>query len=104
MWIGTGSSVPEGVRWFHTGGIFAGLSDTTADVVLEAMEAARGHGVKVSSTPTSAPPSGRHGRRRPGSEVNRAIVNRVDVLVVHQFETDARPTCSLATRRTTQPR
>ncbi|MER6122192.1 sugar kinase, partial [Streptomyces sp. NPDC001795] len=30
-----------GVRWFHTGGIFAGLSDTTVDVADEAMAAAR---------------------------------------------------------------
>jgi len=37
-----------GVRWFHTGGIFAALSDTTPQVVREAMEAARRHGVVVS--------------------------------------------------------
>ena len=30
-----------GVRWFHTGGIFAGLSETTPDVIEEAMTAAR---------------------------------------------------------------
>ncbi len=30
----------EGVRWFHTGGIFAALSETTADVVIEALKAA----------------------------------------------------------------
>ena len=37
-----------GVRWFHTGGIFAGLSETTPDVVAEAMAAARRHGTVVS--------------------------------------------------------
>ena len=37
-----------GVRWFHTGGIFAGLSAGTADVVVAAMEAARRHGTVVS--------------------------------------------------------
>ena len=37
-----------GVRWLHTGGIFAGLSDTTPDVVIEAMKAARRHGTVVS--------------------------------------------------------
>ena len=31
----------EGVRWFHTGGIFAALSETTPDVVAEAIDAAR---------------------------------------------------------------
>lgn len=37
-----------GARWFHTGGIFAGLSDTTPDVVEEAMAAARRHGTVIS--------------------------------------------------------
>ena len=40
-----------GVRWLHTGGVFAGLSDTTADVAHEAMTAARRHGVTVSYDP-----------------------------------------------------
>jgi 2-dehydro-3-deoxygluconokinase len=35
-------------RWFHTGGIFAALSDTTPLVAKEAMEAAKRHGVVVS--------------------------------------------------------
>ena len=30
----------EGVRWFHTGGIFAGLSATTAEMTIEAVKAA----------------------------------------------------------------
>lgn len=38
----------SGARWFHTGGIFAGLSETTADVALEAMRAARESGAIVS--------------------------------------------------------
>src|SRR3974390_543356 len=37
-----------GVRWLHTGGIFAALSDTTPLVVLEAVQAARKHGTIVS--------------------------------------------------------
>ncbi len=37
-----------GVRWLHTGGIFAALSDTTPKVVLEAVQAARKHGAVVS--------------------------------------------------------
>jgi len=36
------------VRWFHTGGIFAALSDTCADVALEAMKAAHDAGTIVS--------------------------------------------------------
>src|SRR4026209_2588093 len=33
-----------GVRWFHTGGIFAALSPTTPQLVIEAMQSARKHG------------------------------------------------------------
>jgi 2-dehydro-3-deoxygluconokinase len=38
----------EGARWFHCGGIFAALSETTALVAAEAMRAARRHGTVVS--------------------------------------------------------
>jgi 2-dehydro-3-deoxygluconokinase len=38
----------EGARWFHTGGIFAALSDSTPEVAREAMEAARSNGTIVS--------------------------------------------------------
>ena len=37
-----------GVRWFHSGGIFAALSDTTGELILEAMQVARTHGAVVS--------------------------------------------------------
>src|SRR5437016_7562441 len=33
-----------GVRWFHSGGIFAALSETTSDLILEGMQAARSAG------------------------------------------------------------
>ncbi len=38
----------KGVRWFHSGGIFASLSVTTADLIIEAMQAAKKHGAVVS--------------------------------------------------------
>ena len=38
----------RGARWFHTGGIFAALSETTAELVIEAVKAARKYGVVVS--------------------------------------------------------
>src|SRR5258705_555155 len=38
----------EGARWFHTGGIFCALSETTPAVAREAMEAARKHGTLIS--------------------------------------------------------
>ena len=37
-----------GVRWFHSGGIFAALSPTTAEVIIEAMQAAKAAGAVVS--------------------------------------------------------
>ncbi len=38
----------QGVRWFHSGGIFAALSPTTAEVIIEAMKAAKEAGVVTS--------------------------------------------------------
>jgi 2-dehydro-3-deoxygluconokinase len=38
----------EGVRWFHSGGIFAALSETTGELILEGMQVARQHGAVVS--------------------------------------------------------
>jgi 2-dehydro-3-deoxygluconokinase len=37
-----------GVRWFHSGGIFASLSETTAELIVEGMQAAKAHGAVVS--------------------------------------------------------
>ncbi|HEX8072342.1 MAG TPA: sugar kinase [Pyrinomonadaceae bacterium] len=37
-----------GVRWFHTGGIFAALSETTAELIVEATQAAKRAGAVVS--------------------------------------------------------
>ncbi len=37
-----------GVRWFHSGGIFAALSETTPDLIIEAMQAAKNSGAVVS--------------------------------------------------------
>jgi 2-dehydro-3-deoxygluconokinase len=38
----------RGVRWFHSGGIFASLSETTGDLIIEGMKAAKLHGAVVS--------------------------------------------------------
>src|SRR5271170_5052179 len=38
----------QGVRWFHSGGIFAALSPTTAEVIVEAMKAAKAAGAITS--------------------------------------------------------
>lgn len=72
----------RGVRWLHTGGVFAGLSDTTAEVALEAMAAARAHGTVVSYD-TNYRPSlwadrGGHAAAR---ALNTRLAEHVDVLV-----------------------
>jgi 2-dehydro-3-deoxygluconokinase len=38
----------QGVRWFHTGGIFAALGETTAPLIIEALKAAKKHGTVTS--------------------------------------------------------
>src|SRR5688572_16940524 len=38
----------QGVRWFHSGGIFAALSETTAELIIEAMQAAKEAGAITS--------------------------------------------------------
>lgn len=43
-----GSIFAGGVRWFHSGGIFASLSETTGEVILEGMKAAKAAGAIVS--------------------------------------------------------
>ena len=71
-----------GARWFHTGGIFAGLSRTTPAVVEEAMRSARRHGVVVSYDLNYRPSIWKAwGGRAAAQEVNRRIVDLVDVLL-----------------------
>ncbi|MBB4951088.1 2-dehydro-3-deoxygluconokinase [Kitasatospora gansuensis] len=71
-----------GVRWFHTGGIFAGLSDTTVEVAEEAMAAARRHGVTVSYDPNyrSSLWAGRGGPER-AREADLRLARHADVIV-----------------------
>jgi len=69
------------VRWFHTGGIFAALSETTPLVAREAMEAARRHGVIVSYDLNYRPSLWKGiGGAEKAREVNRELVSLVDVL------------------------
>lgn len=71
----------EGVRWFHTGGIFAGLSKGTAQVALEAMQAARRHGTVVSYDLNYRPSIWKdQGGQDRAREVNSQLVGLVDVL------------------------
>ena len=72
----------SGVRWFHSGGIFASLSETTADLIIEGMQVARKHGAVVSFDLNYREKlwSASGGAKRARSVLGR-IVESVDVLV-----------------------
>ena len=72
----------EGVRWFHTGGIFAALSRTTAELVIEAMQAAREAGTLISYDLNYRPSLWKAlGGQAAAQEVNRRIAPLVDVMI-----------------------
>ena len=72
----------EGVRWMHTGGIFAALSESTADVALEAMSAARASGTVVSyDLNYRASLWASRGGEPAAVEVNRRLAPFVDVMI-----------------------
>ena len=71
----------EGVRWFHTGGVFCGLSEGTPAVARAAMEEARRHGTRVSYDLNYRDSLWRAvGGQARAREVNRALMPFVDVL------------------------
>ena len=71
-----------GVRWFHTGGIFAALSDTTPKLVIEAVQAAKKHGTIVSYDLNYRPSLWKSiGGKKRAQEVNREIAKYVDVMI-----------------------
>jgi 2-dehydro-3-deoxygluconokinase len=71
-----------GVRWFHSGGIFASLSETTAELIAEGMEAARAHGAIVSfDLNFRAKLWKRQGGEARAQKVLRRLVSLTDVLV-----------------------
>src|ERR687885_1023209 len=72
----------EGARWFHTGGIFAALSETTPEVAREAMEAARQHGTIISYDLNYRPSLWKSiGGQKRAREVNRELARYVDVMI-----------------------
>ena len=72
----------EGVRWFHCGGIFAALSSTTSETVIEAMEAARRAGTVISYDLNFRPSLWKsQGGAARAVEVNRKIASLVDVMI-----------------------
>ena len=71
-----------GVRWLHTGGIFAALSDTTPKVVIEAVLAAKKHGTIVSYDLNYRPALWRSiGGQARAQEINKEIAKHVDVMI-----------------------
>lgn len=72
----------HGARWFHTGGIFAALSETTPDVAREAMQAARRHGTLISYDLNYRESLWKAiGGQARAREVNRALAPYVDVMI-----------------------
>lgn len=72
----------QGVRWFHTGGIYAALSESTAEVVLEAVTAAHRHGTIVSYDLNYRPSLWKSiGGKAKAQEVNREIAKHIDVMI-----------------------
>jgi 2-dehydro-3-deoxygluconokinase len=71
-----------GVRWFHSGGIFAALSETTAEIIIEGMKAAKAAGA-VNSFDLNYRQKlwGISGGEDRASSTLRRIVENVDVLV-----------------------
>src|SRR6188508_2472831 len=72
----------EGVRWFHTGGIFAALAPNTSEAVIEAVEVARKYGTIVSyDLNYRASLLKSQGGKEGAQKINRNIARYVDVMI-----------------------
>ena len=72
----------SGSQWFHTGGIFAALSDSSAGVMEEAMIAAKKHGTIISYDLNYRPSLWKSiGGLEKAREVNRRLARYVDVMI-----------------------
>ncbi len=80
----------EGARWFHCGGIFAALSDTTPEVVQEAFEIAKACGTVISYDLNYRPSLWKsHGGSKKAVEVNRELAKLVDVMIGNEEDFSA---------------
>src|SRR5258708_29154818 len=87
----------DGTRWFHTGGIFAALSETTAGVAAEAMQAARRHGAIVSYDLNYRPSLWKSiGGPTQAAEVHRGVAQYVDVLLGNEEDFSKAPGFAVA--------
>jgi 2-dehydro-3-deoxygluconokinase len=72
----------EGVRWFHTGGIYAALSEQSCETVIEAIKTAKKYGTVVSYDLNYRPSMwSAIGGQAKAQEVNREIAKYVDVMI-----------------------
>ena len=80
----------NGSRWFHTGGIFAALSASTAEVAVEAMDAARRHATPVSYDLNYRDSLWKSiGGKAKAQDVNRELVRKVDLLLGNEEDFSA---------------
>jgi len=80
----------HGARWFHTGGIFCALSETTPDVAVEAMKAARKNGTIVSYDLNYRESLWKAvGGKKRAQEVNRELAPLVDVMLGNEEDFSA---------------
>jgi len=80
----------NGSRWFHTGGIYAGLSETTAQVAAEAMQSAKKHGTTISYDLNYRESLWKAiGGKAKAMEVNRQLVGHADVLIGNEEDFSA---------------
>ena len=79
-----------GARWFHTGGIFCALSNSTPEVAAEAMQAARKHGAVVSYDLNYRESLWKtNGGQKRAQEVNRKLAPYVDVMIGNEEDFSA---------------
>jgi 2-dehydro-3-deoxygluconokinase len=80
----------HGTRWFHTGGIFCALSESTPDVAMEAMQAARKHGTIISYDLNYRDSLWKSiGGQNRAQEVNRKLAPLVDVMLGNEEDFSA---------------
>src|SRR5215467_7074175 len=80
----------HGARWFHTGGIFCALSESTPEVAMEAIKAARKHGTVVSYDLNYRASLWQSiGGKKRAQEVNRGLAPLIDVMLGNEEDFSA---------------
>jgi 2-dehydro-3-deoxygluconokinase len=80
----------HGARWFHTGGIFCALSETTAAVAMEAIKVAKKHGTVVSYDLNYRESLWKSiGGKKHAQQVNRQLAPLIDVMLGNEEDFSA---------------